>query len=266
MSWLDPQRYSLPVVISIALHGVIILLFLFKWPTDHQVPEPVPQHMIANVVQTENKTVKKREEQAAKEQQRKAQAAKREADRKKQLAEQKRREQQALKEKQLAEKRAKEKAVKEAKDKAAKEKAAEEKAQQQAKERAQQEKQLLEQLAKEQAAAEKRAQEDAARRAEEAAAMSSDAITAIRSKVESLWQYPPAVNPEQEVELHITLVPTGQVIDVRIIKSSGNTALDRSVEQAVRKASPLPVPKDPRVFEQSFRKLTMKFRPENATW
>ena len=136
-----------------------------------------------------------------------------------------------------------------------------------------QEQQLLEQLAQEQAEAEQRAQEEARKAAEEAArqaelaeAMTADATTAIRNKVQSQWQYPPAVNPELEVEVHITLVPTGQVIDVRITKGSGNAALDRSVQQAVRKASPLPVPKDPRVFEQSFRKLTMKFRPENATW
>ncbi|MAK92485.1 MAG: protein TolA [Oleibacter sp.] len=277
MSWLDPQRYSLPVVVSVGLHILIGLLFLFQWPTEHRVPEPVPQHMIANVVQTENKAVKQREEQAAKEQRRKEQAAKREADRKKQqAAEQKKAREKAQREKQLAEQKAREKAAQEkaAKEKAAKDKAAaEQKAQQQAKERAQQEQQLLEQLAKEQAAEERRAQEQARKAAEEAArqaelaeAMTADATTAIRSKVESVWQYPPAVRPDQTVTVRIVLVPTGQVMDVKVVKSSGNAALDRSVEQAVLKASPLPVPKDPRVFEQNFRTITFNFTPENATW
>ncbi|MDK2779364.1 MAG: cell envelope integrity protein TolA [Pseudomonadota bacterium] len=274
MNWLDPQRYSLPVVVSVVLHLAVAALFLWHWPTEHKVPEPVPQHVIANIVQEENQAVKQRQEKAEQERKRKALAEKRAAERKKQqLAEKKRQQQQA--QKQLAEqkKRQQEKVLQEkklaeqqAREKAAQEKAAKEKAEQQARERAEQEKALQQQLAREQAEAERRAEQEAIKRAEQAAAMKADAVTQIKNKVQSVWRYPPAVRPDQEVGVHITLVPTGEVIDVRIIQSSGNAALDRSVEQAIRKASPLPVPQDPRVFEQSFRNFTIKFRPENATW
>lgn len=269
MSWLDPRRYSLPVVISVVLHLLVGALFIIRWPTEHRLPEPVPQHVVANVVQVESAAQKQRKIQDEKERKRKELAVKREAERKKKaekelkerekqkkLAEQKKREQdKLLKEKQLADKKAKEQA---AKDKAAKEKAAQE--------RAEQEKSLLEQLAREQAEADAVAQQKAEKQAEQAASMTADAIDAIRAKIEAVWKYPPNVRPNMETEVHITLVPTGEVINVKILKGSGNTALDRSVEQAIFKASPLPVPKDPRVFEKSFRNLVMKFRPENATW
>lgn len=266
MSWLDPGRYSFPVVVSLLLHVLVAGLFIVQWPTEHRVPEPVPQHVVASVVQSENQAVKERREKALREQRKKEQAAARKkklAEKKRQekekaqkLAAQKKREQEkALKEKALAEKKASEKA---ARDKAEKDR--------QAKERAQQETQLLEQLAKEQAEAEARAQAEAEAWAEKVAEITSGSVSDIRSRIESVWRYPPAVRPEQETEVSITLVPTGQVINVKITRSSGNAALDRSVEQAIFKASPLPVPKDPRVFEKSFRNLTMKFRPENATW
>ncbi len=274
MNWLDPQRYSLPIVVSVVLHLAVAALFLWQWPTEHKVPEPVPQHMIANIVQEENQAVKQRQEKAEQERKRKALAEKRAAERKKQqLAEKKRQEQQAQKRLAEQKKREQEKALQEkklaaqkAREKAAQEKAAKEKAEQQARERAEQEKALQKQLAREQAEAERRAEQEAIQRAEQAAAMKADAVTQIRNKVQSVWRYPPAVRPDQEVGVHITLVPTGEVMDVRIIRSSGNAALDRSVEQAIRKASPLPVPREPRVFEQSFRNFTIKFRPENATW
>ncbi|WP_430462015.1 TonB family protein [Thalassolituus sp. LLYu03] len=269
MNWLDPRRYSLPALVSVALHILVAVIFIVQWPTEHRMPEPVPQHVVANVVQVESAAEKQRKIKEEKDRKRKEQQLKRDQEKKKQqekdrlekekqkkLAEQKKREaDKALKEKQIADKKAQELA---AKDKAAKDKAA--------KERDALEQSLLEQLAREQAAADEVAQQEAKKQAELAASMQANAVEAIRAKVESVWRYPPAVKPNMETEVHITLVPTGEVINVKILKGSGNAALDRSVEQAIYKASPLPVPKDPRVFEKSFRNLVMKFRPENATW
>lgn len=288
MNWLDPRRYSFPVLISVVLHIVVATVFIVQWPTEHRMPEPVPQHIIATVVQEQNAAQKelklkqekqrKRDELAAKraEEKKVREEKERVAAEKKKVAEKKKLEQEkALKEKKLAEQKAKEKATKEKadKDKAAKEKAAKEKEAKDkaaeakaAKERAAQEDALMEQLAREQAEADVKAQQKAAKQAEEAATMKADAAADIRAKVQSVWSYPPAVNPSMETVVRITMVPTGQVMQVDIIKSSGNAALDRSVEQAIYKASPLPVPKDPRVFERDFRKFVINFRPENATW
>ena len=124
-------------------------------------------------------------------------------------------------------------------------------------------------MALEEASAEMARQEAAAKKAadiERSKQIAADSQTQIRLKIESVWQYPPAVQPDQEVVMKLVLVPTGQVIQAQVVKGSGNAALDRSVEQAIYKASPLPVPQDIRVFEQNFRTFTMKFRPENASW
>ncbi len=267
MSWLNPERYLLPVVVSVGLHILVASLFLLEWPTEHRVPEPVPPHVVATVIQVESAAEKQRKQQAEKQKKRQELAAKREAERKKkreaeqkkkQAAAKKREQEKALKEKALAEKQAK--------DKAAKEKASKEKAAEQAKQKAAQEQALLEQMAQEEAAAELKEQQEAKIQAERAASLTLEFTDQIKARVESVWRYPPAVAASQEVEVRITLVPTGQVIQVQITKGSGNAALDRSVEQAVYKASPLPVPKDVRVFEENFRSFLIKFRPENATW
>ncbi|MEC8442914.1 MAG: cell envelope integrity protein TolA, partial [Pseudomonadota bacterium] len=177
----------------------------------------------------------------------------------------------AAKEKAAKEKAAKEKAAKEkaAKEKAAKEKAAKEQAAREEAARVAAEQAMMEQLALEQAEAEIRQQEAAARaaaEAERAAVLTSEYQDLIRAQVASVWSYPPNVTRDLEVEVRLAMVPTGEVISATVTRSSGHEALDRSVEQAIMKASPLPVPDDIRVFEKNFRTLTMKFRPENASW
>ena len=284
MNWRNPQHYSLPVLVSLLLHGLVVVALLWHWPEPQRIPEPVPQHVIAQVIQEENAAEKQRKLEAEKRKRQQELAARRAAEQKKKQAEQQRREQEAarklaeqkkreqalaLKEKAAAEQRAKEKAAAEqrAKEKAAQEKVAQEKAaQQRAEQQRQQEQALAEQLAREQAAQKQKEQQEARRQAERAAVLEADFIEQIRARVSSLWRYPPSVRPDQEVEVRIQLVPTGEVIQVQVSRSSGSAALDRSVEQAVMRASPLPVPDDIRLFEQRFRNLTLKFRPENATW
>jgi len=61
-------------------------------------------------------------------------------------------------------------------------------------------------------------------------------------------------------KVKVNLIPSGDVMSVSVVKSSGNALFDNSVERAVRKASPLPVPKDPSVFKQ-FRSFTFVFAP-----
>lgn len=62
MSWRHPGSYKLPVLVAILVHIVAIALLIGEWRRDAQVmPEPVPPHMVSNVVQTENKAVKDRE-------------------------------------------------------------------------------------------------------------------------------------------------------------------------------------------------------------
>ncbi|UZK03318.1 cell envelope integrity protein TolA [Venatoribacter cucullus] len=269
MNWLNPQHYSLPVLVSVLLHGLVAAALLWHWPEPQRMPEPVPQHVIAQVIQEENAAEKQRKLAAEKRKRQQELAARRAAEQKKKQAEQKRREQEAARK--LAEQKKREQALalkeKAAAEQRAKEKAAQEKAdRQRAEQQRQQEQALAEQLAREQAAQQQKEQQEARRQAERAAVLEADFIEQIRAKVSSVWRYPPSVRPDQEVSVRIQLVPTGEVIQVQVVRSSGHAALDRSVEQAVMRASPLPVPDDIRLFEQRFRNLTLKFRPENATW
>jgi TonB family protein len=61
--------------------------------------------------------------------------------------------------------------------------------------------------------------------------------------------------------LRIRQVPGGEVLNVRILRSSGDPGFDQSAESAVLKASPLPVPSDPRLFNAEFRELDLEFSP-----
>lgn len=253
---LSAKSYRLPLFISLMLHGLIIVMLFVHWPKSRTLQEPVPKHVIAEVISVESAAEKERKRKALQQQRQKEQAQKRAEAQKKQAAEQKKREA-ALKA--AAEKKIKDDAIK-AKAEAAKKQAEQQRQQQQT------ERELQERLLEEQLSREQKDQEEAQKQAERASVIEASFMEQIQAHVSSYWQYPSVVRPEEETEVKITLVPTGQVIQVIIVKGSGNLALDRSVEQAIRKASPLPVPKDIHVFEKSFRNFTIKFRPENASW
>ena len=70
----------------------------------------------------------------------------------------------------------------------------------------------------------------------------------------------PASAPENlECIVDVKQLPGGQVVNVEIGRCNGDAAVRRAIEAAVNKASPLPSPRNPRVFE---RDLTLIFRPE----
>jgi colicin import membrane protein len=76
------------------------------------------------------------------------------------------------------------------------------------------------------------------------------------------WLVPYNVNKNLTSVLMIRVAPGGMVLDVQIVKSSGDAALDRSARAAIFKASPLPVPEKSDEFEL-FRQFTLKMKPEN---
>ena len=61
--------------------------------------------------------------------------------------------------------------------------------------------------------------------------------------------------------LQIRTVPGGDVVEVRVVQSSGNSIFDRRAETAVNKASPLPVPDNMRIFEK-MREIRLTFAPQ----
>ena len=87
------------------------------------------------------------------------------------------------------------------------------------------------------------------------------AIIVIKQKVNRNWLRPPKIKKGLSCQVLVQLIPGGDVVSVRIIQSSGDPIFDRSVESAVRKASPLPLPKDRTLFDR-FRELKFIFKPE----
>ncbi len=75
------------------------------------------------------------------------------------------------------------------------------------------------------------------------------------------WLLPGHVDKTLYAELLIRVAPGGIVLDVQLMKSSGNEGMDRSAQAAVFKASPLPVPSDATAFEP-FRQFVLKVRPQ----
>ena len=67
-----------------------------------------------------------------------------------------------------------------------------------------------------------------------------------------------AGNPEAIFE--VVQLPTGEIIEATLRKSSGSRAYDDAVQRAIIKSSPLPRPDRAELFQ---RALTLKFRPQD---
>jgi colicin import membrane protein len=161
-------------------------------------------------------------------------------------------------EKKQAEAEAKQKAAAEAKKKAEAE--AKKKADAEAKKKAEAEAKQKAAEAQRKAEAELQAQLAAEQQQARAESALAQYIPYIQDKVNRNWIRPPG-SPEGLVcVVHVTLIPGGQVVGANVIQSSGDPLFDRSVESAVLKASPLPLPPDPELFN-NFREINFKFNP-----
>ena len=84
-------------------------------------------------------------------------------------------------------------------------------------------------------------------------------IAQIKDKIERNWLRPPGAPTGLKCVVRVSQIPGGEVVQAEIRTSSGNVAFDRSVEDAVLRASPLPAPKDPELFD---RHIVITFEPE----
>jgi TonB family protein len=98
--------------------------------------------------------------------------------------------------------------------------------------------------------------------------MSASFVALIQRTIQSYWSRPPSARNGMECELEVQLVPTGEVVAVRVTRSSGDPAFDSSAENAVRKAGAFPeLQKLPSgEFEKKFRRLNLIFRPEDLRY
>lgn len=106
------------------------------------------------------------------------------------------------------------------------------------------------------------AQELASLKAQQAssaqASAMADYIARIRGKVRGNIVLPPDVRGNPEAVFEVTQLPSGEILNVRLKKTSGNPAWDGATERAILKSSPLPKPTQSELFN---RTLELTFRP-----
>ncbi len=113
---------------------------------------------------------------------------------------------------------------------------------------------LKQRLAEEQARLETEARQQ---RRERFSRQQSQYEADIKNKVGRNWLRPPGSRGNL-CRVVINQIPGGEVTGVRVTDCDGDVAFQRSVEAAVRKASPLPLPADPELFQ---REIEFVFRP-----
>src|SRR5262249_13100616 len=85
-------------------------------------------------------------------------------------------------------------------------------------------------------------------------------IERIKLKVRGRVVVPPGMNGNPKAIYSVTLLPGGEVLDIKLVKSSGVPAYDAAVERAIRAAEPLPVPSESELFQQ-LREAKYEFSP-----
>jgi colicin import membrane protein len=225
-------------------------------PRSEPAPKPPPPDAAAEQAKAQ---AEKREAEQARVEREKAAAAEREAatrreveqraaDAKRRAAEDERKAQAAEAAKRKAEQQAEERRKLEAQAKARAEAEARRKAEADLAERAAREADLDRRLA------------DEARRASaQSSGQMNRYVAEIAARVERAWIRPPTAKPGLKCTVEVTQVPGGAVTDAKVGQCNGDDAVRQSIVLAVFRASPLPAPPDPTLFE---RRLNLVFAPD----
>ena len=226
--------YAVAILVSIAVHVLVVGALLINWQPETERVIMQPQYIEASLVELApkkkpqvNKPVKPKVDLAKK----KREADQRRAAIKKKAAALKKEQEQALKAKKLEEKRAAES------------------------ERTRMEAEFAEILA----------QEEAQINAQEDNRIANSYRQLIQQQLSENWSRPPSARRDMETVIRIQLVPTGRVVGVTVLQSSGDIAFDRSVEQAAFKAGQFLELQQmaPDMFERRFRQVDVVFSPQD---
>jgi len=257
------MSYIPAAILSVLAHGFIIFLVIKGWAlhADQQPVKP-PAYIKATLVDIKAQAKPGAPQQKPKPKKIDLQKKRQEQERLKKQAAEKSRQAKIAKEKAEQKKLAEKKAQK------TKLKKEQEALQQQAKLEQQklEQERLQENLNKERERieAEQRA-EQLAQQVEDDKLLSQSYSDLIRKRIEQNWSRPPSARNNMKTVLSITMIPTGEVIDVVVSRSSGSAAYDRSAIQAVKKVRQFPEIKDmpSRIFEQEFRQFKLIFSPQD---
>jgi colicin import membrane protein len=80
----------------------------------------------------------------------------------------------------------------------------------------------------------------------------------IQARIQRAWLRPPSARAGINCIVYVTQVPGGEVVNVRLGECNGDAAVRESIQAAAFRASPLPPPPDPALFE---RNLEIQFKP-----
>jgi colicin import membrane protein len=86
----------------------------------------------------------------------------------------------------------------------------------------------------------------------------ADYMSKIQAKIKGNIVLPPDIKGNPQAIFDVVQLPSGEILSVKLKKSSGHDAYDKAVERAILKSSPLPKPEQSEVFDRS---LELKFRP-----
>ncbi|KEQ16693.1 cell envelope integrity protein TolA [Endozoicomonas numazuensis] len=259
------QGYGFAVVVSILLHILILGLLSWNWSSEDELRIVPPRSIKASVVEvaqpkppapkpvvdatrdTEDSARKARERA----EQKRRDEARRQADIKKQK-------ELALKKEQAAKEKARKEEV------ARKERERKQRQAAEDKRKKQQQEELLKQLEQERVVREQ-AQAAAAEQAEKDAGEVAYYQQLLGSLIAENWNRPPSARNGMIALVQLSLSPYGDLLEVRLLEGSGNDAYDRSVIQAIQRAAPFPELKklERRVFDNKFKRVNFRFRPED---
>ena len=247
-------RQPTPIAQSLAIEGTVVSNSN-PAPPQPTPPKPEPPPAPATPQPTaEEQAAQQAQEQHAAEEKRAAQKRAQE-----EAAEQQRHQeevQKAAADKAAADKAAAERA---AADKAAADKAAADKAEADRKAKAEADKKAQERAQRE---ADLRAQLAAEEHlnAVESSPAKAEYLSLITARINHAWIRPPSARSGVKCTVHITQVPGGVITHVSVTGCNGDESVRQSVETAAYRASPLPAPSDPALFDPN---IDVTFAPDD---
>ena len=263
-------------IYAVLVHAVVIglLLFSFRWRSDNsalRAPEMIRAHVVDDTA-ARQAAQKLEEEELAQQKLKQQQQAQQKLEQQKLEQREALREQQLRQQQELALKEKQQQEAQRRAEIAAKLRAA---AREQARQAALKKQQALQAAARrKQRAIASLQRQLAAEQQHRAAAVAAAAAAAkaqstiarymslIQQKVEQSWLQPPDASKDMKCVVRVNLVPGGYVIQANVVQSSGDPVFDRSVVNAVYKASPLPLPAGNALFAK-FQDFQFEFNPEH---
>lgn len=240
--------YALGITFSLTIHGLIIAAMYGGWKAEPERVVIQPRFIDAKLVELapKQKVTKKKKNTDANAAQRKRDSQRRRAAEKKKADALKSRQRQAELDRKEKERLAKER--EEQRERAERERLAE-----------------LQRQQKEQEFADAIAEERRLVNAEKDEREANSYRQLIQQRLSENWNRPPSARRGMETMIRLQLVPTGRVVGVTVLKSSGDSAFDRSVEQAAFKADQfIELQKmSPSLFEKKFRQVDVLFSPQD---